>query len=157
MKRYAGFALVALGAAATIVYTLRKRHSPDDLVRAYFAAWEAGDAKRLDSVVSDDYVGHIKALAGTEDRDRDALADQLEAHADTFDESTFEVEDVVRNGHKLAARVHLSAVHGEDGREVDMDGLVMLRVEDGRIVEEWASWDYLGLAEQLGLELSVTG
>jgi predicted ester cyclase len=33
-----------------------------------------------------------------------------------------------------------------------MDGLVFFRLEKGRIVEEWASWDYLGLARQLGLD-----
>jgi len=155
MKRYAGFALIALGAATVVVYTLRKRRGPEDILRAYFAAWESGDLRRLDGVVGDGYVGHIKAISGTDDRDRDALAEQLQAHAEAFTESTFEVEDVMRDGDKVAARVRLEAVHADDGRDVEMDGLVMVRIDGGRIVEEWASWDYLGLAEQLGVELSV--
>jgi ketosteroid isomerase-like protein len=156
MKRYAGFALIALGAAVSVAYTLRKRHSPEDVVRAYFAAWESGDPDRLQGVVAADYTGHVKALAGTEDRDRDALVDQLEAHSETFTESTFQVEDVMCDKDKIAARVRLQAVHGEDGREVEMEGLVLLRVKDGKIAEEWASWDYLGLAQQLGVELELS-
>jgi predicted ester cyclase len=47
-------------------------------------------------------------------------------------------------------------VHGEDGRDVEMEGLVFLRVAGGRIAEEWANWDYLDLAQQLGVELELT-
>jgi predicted ester cyclase len=45
----------------------------------------------------------------------------------------------------------MQARHRETGREAEIDGLVILRVADGRIAEEWSSWDYLGLAKQLGL------
>jgi ketosteroid isomerase-like protein len=156
MKRYAGFALVALGAAASVAFTLRKRRSPEDVVRDYFAAWESGDPKKLEAVVAGDYAGHVKALAGTEDRDHAALADALQAHTETFTESSFDIEDLVQHGGKVAARVRLSAVHGDDAREVELEGLVFLRVAGGRIAEEWANWDYLDLAQQLGVELELT-
>jgi ketosteroid isomerase-like protein len=156
MKGHTGFALVALGAAASVAYAWRKRRSPDDVVRAYFAAWESGDPGQLERIVADDYAGHVKALTGTEDRDRTGLAEQLQAHAETFTESHFDLEDLMRDGDKAAARVRLRAVHGDDGREVEMEGLVFLRIAGGRIAEEWASWDYLDLAQQLGVELELT-
>jgi ketosteroid isomerase-like protein len=156
MKRYVGFAVVALGAAATITYTLRRRRSPEDVVSAYFAAWESGDPEKLDEILAHDYAGHVKTLTETEDRDRAALEKAIQAHAETFTESSFDVEDIVRNGDKVASRVRLRAVHGDDGRDVEMEGLVFFRIADGKIAEEWASWDYLNLAQQLGVELELT-
>jgi len=61
---------------------------------------------------------------------------------------------VNRRNSDLVEKAH-GVLYTSDGRDVEMDGLVFLRVEDGRIAEEWASWDYLGLAEQLGMELEV--
>ena len=49
----------------------------------------------------------------------------------------------------------MEARHVESGHDVELAGLAFFRVEDGRIAEEWSSWDYLGLARQLGVELRV--
>jgi hypothetical protein len=45
----------------------------------------------------------------------------------------------------------MHACHEETGREGEMDGIAILRLDGDRIAEEWSSWDYLGLANQLGL------
>jgi predicted ester cyclase len=45
----------------------------------------------------------------------------------------------------------MHAQHEETGRDGEMEGIAILRLEDGRIAEEWSSWDYRGLANQLGL------
>jgi ketosteroid isomerase-like protein len=154
MKRHLALAGGALAAALLLVRE-RGRRSPEAAVREYFKAWEAGEVDPLRRVVDREYSGHVNALAGTEDRDRDTLAEQLEAHASVFGERSFRVEDTVASHDRAAARVHMRAIHAETDREVEMEGLVFFRLEKGRIIEEWASWDYLGLAQQLGLEISV--
>lgn len=130
----------------------RRRRSPEALVRKYFEAWEKGSSDRLDDVLDDDYSGHVNALAGVEDRDRESLDEQLQAHARVFDDRHYEIEDTVASGDEVAARVHMRATHAETDRTADMEGLVFFRLDNGRIAEEWASWDYLGLARQLGLD-----
>lgn len=37
------------------------------------------------------------------------------------------------------------------GKEVAFTGIDIHRIENARIVEEWTSWDALGLMRQLGL------
>ena len=37
----------------------------------------------------------------------------------------------------------------------EMDGIAILRLDGDRIAEEWSSWDYHGLANQLGLAESA--
>jgi steroid delta-isomerase-like uncharacterized protein len=151
MKREILLAAGALAAGLLIVRE-RRRRSPETLVRKYFEAWAEGSPDSLDGVLADEYSGHVNALAGTEDRDRESLADQLEAHSQVFAERHYDVEDTVASGDEVAARVHMRATHAETDRTAEMDGLVFFRLDNGRIAEEWASWDYLGLARQLGLD-----
>ena len=150
--------LIALAGVAGITFValrLRRRRALLGLVREYFSAWESGDPTRFERIVSADYKGHVNALAGTEERDRDGLGSALAAHAETFTNSSFTIEDLVTDSNRVAARTRLRATHGGDGHEVETSGLVILRIADGRITEEWASWDYLGLANQLGVEVRV--
>ena len=79
----------------------------------------------------------------------------MRSHCEAFSESRFDLEEVVRDGNRLAARLRMRGTHVGDEHESEMCGLVLLRLEGGKIAEEWASWDYLGLARQLGVELSV--
>jgi steroid delta-isomerase-like uncharacterized protein len=148
--------LQAVGAAAAVALLAvslrrhRKQHDPEKIVRAYYDAWAEGDADAVEELISDDYVGHVHAL-GTEERDADALLDVVESHADAFDETEYEVQDVLRDDDRVAARVTMRARHHETGGEGEIDGLVIFRIDGGQIAEEWSSWDYLGLIEQLGL------
>jgi ketosteroid isomerase-like protein len=148
--------LLAAGAVAVALLLVRerRRHSPEAVVRRYFEAWEDGDPDELADVVHSDYAGHVHALAGTEERDRETLGRQIEAHAEVFEERQYEIEDLVASGDEVAGRVHMRATHVETDRSAEMDGLVLFRLEKGRIAEEWASWDYFGLARQLGLNVS---
>lgn len=150
------FALRALGAAAlasAAVVTLRRRraHDPERLVRDFYDAWAQGDGDALDGLLADDYSGHVHTLAGTEERDRDELASLLASHGEAFEHVEYEVRDVLQDDGRLAARVAMRADHRETGRSGEIEGLAIFRLENGRIAEEWSSWDYLGLADQLGL------
>lgn len=149
-------ALLAVAAAATAaalslgVRRLR-RDSGDEVVRHYFEAWSNGEPGALQELLADDYRGHVHTLAGTEDRDAKELAAVLEGHGDAFEWTEFEIRDLVRENERLAARVAMRTRHRETGREGEIDVLAIFRLSDGRIAEEWSSWDYLGLANQLGL------
>jgi steroid delta-isomerase-like uncharacterized protein len=66
------------------------------------------------------------------------------------------VEDVVAEGDRVALRIHLTGVHNGDalgvpatGRALNVRGLVIVRIAEGKIVEAWNSWDQLGLLRQI--------
>lgn len=152
MKR----AALTLGAAALAVALLRRvRWSPggghEDVVRAYFDAWSEGDAEAIRDLVSDDYRGHVHALEGTEERDADELASVVGNHADAFSDVDYELHELIAHNGCVAVRATMHAAHDETGREGEIDGIAIMRFEGDRIVEEWSSWDYLNLANQLGL------
>jgi steroid delta-isomerase-like uncharacterized protein len=145
-------ALGAAALAAALVHSLRRhRADPEGLVRAYFDAWSEGDGETMRELVSDDYQAHVHTLAGTEDRGAEDLIAVVGSHAEAFEEVDYELHDVLCHDGRVAVRATMRARHQETGREGEADGIAILRLDEGRIAEEWSSWDYLGLADQLGL------
>ena len=76
-----------------------------------------------------------------------------------FPDLSATVEDVIAEGDKVVTRVTFRGTHqGESeefgpptGRQVEGQGLSLHRIEGGKIVEEWNSFDNLSLMQQLGL------
>lgn len=152
MKRAALIAGSAV-LAAVLVHRFRKGHGGghDDVVRAYFDAWSDGDGEAMRDLVSDDYQAHVHMLEGTEERDADDLVSTVENHADAFSDVDYELHEVISHNGCVAVRATMHAALDETGREGEIDGIAIMRFDGDRIVEEWSSWDYLDLANQLGL------
>ncbi|HEY2353809.1 MAG TPA: ester cyclase [Gaiellaceae bacterium] len=124
----------------------------EDVLRAYYEAWSSGDADGVRDLLAEGYTGHVHTLSGTDDQDAKTVAARIKSHQSAFDHVEYEVEDVVSRNGEAAARLTMRARHRETGKNAKTTGLSILRIEDGRIAEEWSSWDYHGLAAQLGLE-----
>ena len=67
------------------------------------------------------------------------------------------VEDIISEGDRVAVRVTLEGTHTGNGlgvpptgRKVSIQGIIILRMVDGQIVEAWNSYDQLGLLRQIG-------
>lgn len=154
MKRLA-LGVGAAAFAAALVHKLRvHRGDSEEVVRAYYDAWSDGDVDAVRDLVSDDYQGHVHVLDETEERGAEDLISVVGGQAEAFSAVEYELHDVISHNGSVAVRATMHAQHDETGREGEMDGIAILRLEDGRIAEEWSSWDYLGLANQLGLAKS---
>ena len=116
-----------------------------------------GDVSVADKVFAADCVIHIN---GSPDRNlglagfKQMVAGLLAAFPDLH----FTIEDQIVVGDKVATRWVAegtnSAALGSvpaTGRRVRVDGLILDRVTDGRVVERWEQWDQMGMLQQLGL------
>jgi predicted ester cyclase len=65
-----------------------------------------------------------------------------------FPDLQFIVDEQVTEGDRVASRWRLRGTHR--GRRVELWGIVISRLEDGQIVEDWAASDSLSLVRQLG-------
>jgi ketosteroid isomerase-like protein len=154
MRRLA-LGLGAAAAAAIALYRRRHRHGgSEEVVRAYFDAWSDGDGEAIRDLVSDDYQAHVHTIEGTEERDADELVSIVDGHADAFSEVEYELHELLCHNGCVAVRATMHAHHEETDRDGEIDGIAILRLDGGRIAEEWSSWDYLDLANQLGLAKS---
>jgi predicted ester cyclase len=67
------------------------------------------------------------------------------------------IDDLIAEGDKVVARTTMRGTHRGDffglpptGRLVEMQGVHIVRIADGRVIEHWGSNDDLGLMRQLG-------
>ena len=120
-------------------------------------SWEAMDnPDLLDEVYAPDVVWHEP------DQDIQGLEQArqfIDLYKTAFPDLHATVEDVVAEGEKVVTRVTVRGTHqGEveefgppTGRQIEVPGLTMHRIEGGKIVEDWDSYDNLSIMQQLGL------
>jgi predicted ester cyclase len=70
---------------------------------------------------------------------------------------TYEIHDQIAQGDLVANRLTWRGVHSgvlagvpPTGRSVELRGINMFRVKDGRVIAQWAQLDMLGLLQQIG-------
>jgi steroid delta-isomerase-like uncharacterized protein len=83
----------------------------------------------------------------------------LNTYLSAFPDMRVSVEDVIAEGDKAVTRWTIRGTHqGEieefgppTGRQVEIKGITIHRLEGGKIAEEWERYDNLGVMQQLGL------
>ncbi len=83
----------------------------------------------------------------------------ISAYFQAFPDLSLTVEDVIAEGDKVVSRWTARGTHqGEieefgppTGRQIELEGITIHRIEGGKIVEEWERYDNLGFMQQLGL------
>ena len=98
-------------------------------------------------------VHHSRAVAPGPDGQA-AVGDYFRAG---FPDARWAVEDIVAAGDKAAIRWRMSGRHerpfegvARTGRDVDLAGILIVRVEAGRVAEIWHAEDMLGLLDRIG-------
>lgn len=111
----------------------------------------ASDSAAIDRLVAPGYIDHTGAEDGP-----DGYRRTLESVREMFSDLHMTVHDLVEEGDRVAARYTVRGVHtGEfmgvpaTGKAVSWDGIGIVRVVDGRMVERWNVSDMMGLLEQL--------
>jgi steroid delta-isomerase-like uncharacterized protein len=73
-------------------------------------------------------------------------------------EGHWEIRDIFSSGDRVAVRWTGSGTHSADvmgipatGARVEVEALTILRIENGKIAENWTVWDTLGFLRQLGV------
>jgi steroid delta-isomerase-like uncharacterized protein len=110
----------------------------------------------LDEVYAPDAVWHLpdQDIQGVED-----FKQYLTTYINAFPDANVTVEDEIAEGEKVVNRFTIRGTHqGEiedlgppTGRQIEQKGITISRIEGGKIVEEWQSYDNLSMMQQLGL------
>ena len=120
-------------------------------------SWESVEASdTLGEVYASDVVWH---MPDQEVRGIEEAKQFVDMFKTAFPDMHATVEDVVAEGDKVVTRVTLRGTHqGEveefgppTGKQVEIEGITIHRIEDGKIAEEWNSYDNLSMMQQLGL------
>jgi steroid delta-isomerase-like uncharacterized protein len=117
--------------------------------------FSGGNLDAADEIYAADYVGHDPS--NPEDvRGLEAAKQAAADYRQAFPDLRVTVEDLIAEGDRVAAHLRFRGTHqGElngiapTGRRVDCTGIVISRIEEGKIAEDWANFDDLGMMQQL--------
>jgi steroid delta-isomerase-like uncharacterized protein len=124
--------------------------------RVWEEVWHQGQLSRIDDLFTTDFVRHDpggRELQGTE-QNRQFIGSLRAAFPDVH----YTVEDQIAEGDKVVVRyrfrgTHLGAFQGmpPTGKQVTYTGILIYRIVDGKIAEQWTEFDLLGFLRQLGV------
>jgi steroid delta-isomerase-like uncharacterized protein len=125
------------------------------LIRRYLEECIAkNDMSLMDEFLAANYVWH-EPSAG--DLDLQAYKQFQPTVLAAFPDGHWAIDDMVAEGDKVAWRFTFCGTHlGEfmgfpaTGRQVRLSGMVISRVAQGKVAEEWEIYDAMGMMRQLG-------
>jgi steroid delta-isomerase-like uncharacterized protein len=113
-----------------------------------------GAADEPSEIFAPDFVAH---MPGRPPMDRATFEGYVAGVAAGLPGYTYEIHDQIAQRDLVVNRITWRGVHSGDlagvpatGRSVELRGINMFRVNDGRVVEQWAQLDMLGLLRQIG-------
>ena len=118
-------------------------------------AFNRGNVDALDELVADDFVEHDPMPGSTPDRE--GFKDMIRSLREAFPDFHTDVEDQIVAGDKVVERWSCTGTH--DGefmgipathRRVEIHGMDISRLDDGRLVEHWTQVDMMSMLQQLG-------
>ena len=126
------------------------------LVRRWFAEADRGNDNIIDELCAPDYVDHSPPLPGMGSGNA-AVRQANAALREAFPDTVHIIEDQIAEGDMVVTRLRGRATFtGEilgipaNGKVVEITGISIHRLVDGKLVEHWANADLLGFMQQLG-------
>jgi serine phosphatase RsbU (regulator of sigma subunit)/predicted ester cyclase len=128
------------------------------IVRRYFEARVKGDVDAMDEMMAPDFVSHVKLLPD-QGPDREAQKWAVAKFYGAVSNASVHFEDQIAAGDKVVTRLIVHATHdrGElmgvapSGRELTFMPIAIVRIEGGKIAEQWGGGT--GLSELRGMRL----
>jgi steroid delta-isomerase-like uncharacterized protein len=127
-------------------------------VRRWFEEiWNQGRYELVDELLHPNALAHGLREGGQPVRGPEELKMFQRAFRAGFPDIHIDIDDLVVEDEKVAARFTARATHRGDffgvaatGREINVSGMCLVVIRDGRMVEAWNQYDLLGILRQIG-------
>jgi len=141
---------------------MSEKHEASDnaaLIRRWFEeVWNKGREEAIDELFGEEGVAHgLADEAGEPLRGPSGFKPFFRRFREAFPEMEVVVEDTVSEGDKVAARCTVRGRHRGDSlgfkatdSPVEFDGICIVRIRNGKIVEAWNNFDFMSMFQQLG-------
>jgi steroid delta-isomerase-like uncharacterized protein len=119
--------------------------------------WGRGNLDLVDEVLAEDFVRHGPNVEGGEVRGREGFKQLVRGFREVFPDLQTPTEAQVAEGDLVVTRWTARGTHRgpfldvpPSGNQAAIPGVIVDRLAGGKIVEEWAYYDGLGMLQQLG-------
>jgi predicted ester cyclase len=129
------------------------------LVIRFIETFNSGNYDALTEFLSPDY--EVYSPSGyPEPTSREKLIENYRGAAEAFAEFQWSIKDLIAAGDKVICRIIISGIY-QGGtpdpppteKKFALSMISIMRLAEGKIIEEWQEDDQLGFARQLGMEL----
>lgn len=117
------------------------------------ALWNRSNFAVVDELLASDYDGHSSTVI----RGPEGAISFIPRMREAFPDFRFEILDQIAEGDKVATRWRLIGTHEgpfqgapPSGMGVEMTGITIFRLADGKLVDGWTNEDVWGLLQQIG-------
>jgi steroid delta-isomerase-like uncharacterized protein len=131
-----------------------------DIIRQAHASLQAGDLDGFKSLISSNYIRHCQAMPPglQEIHGTEKFFSFIEEFIKAVPSYTDSLSHMIAEGDKVA---YVSTMKGTmtgpiggfpaTGKSFTLENIIIQRLEDGKVVETWVSWDNVAFLSQLGL------
>ena len=139
---------------------MKSESESGSVMRRWFEeVWNKGREEAIDEMFAAEGVAHgLVDENGEELRGPAGFKPFFRRFRAAFPDIEVSVEDCICEGDRAAARCTVRATHAGDSlgvaathNPVAFDGLCIVRVRDGKIVEAWNNFDFARLNQQIGM------
>ncbi len=130
-----------------------------DLVKRMYEAFEKGDFEAYKEAVAPEYAWYLPSRS-TKPISREETIEFGKMLRNAFPDFSYSIEELIAVEDRVISIFIFRGTHeGEfqgipaTGNKVEMSGVMITRIENGKIVEDKEEADQLGMMMQLGLEL----
>jgi len=121
--------------------------------------WNKGNMDALDDLITTNFVNHT---AFPPNETRDDFKQRVQMIRTAFPDWEMTADEMLGEGDRVVTRWRARGTHRGSfrgipatGKKIEVKGIAIDRVLDGKRVEGWVEWDMLGLLQQLGGKLVV--
>ena len=127
------------------------------LARRYYAeVWSRGNTSVLPEIIAPQFIHHDPPFP-EEARGPSGLERIVSLYRGAFPDLAIPVDALIAEADVVVVRwtargTHLGPLMGmpPSRKAIQVSGIEVLRIADGKLVEEWTQWDRLALLQQLG-------
>jgi steroid delta-isomerase-like uncharacterized protein len=120
-----------------------------DAVAAVFSVWNDQDYQKLDAHMSPDF---RRKGVDMDVEGRDAMKDFMRTVHEIYSDFHIDLNESAHEGDKAFTQWTITGKLRENGKSFSVDGVTMLRFENGLITKEMAFWDTAAANAQVGVE-----
>jgi steroid delta-isomerase-like uncharacterized protein len=138
--------------------------TPEFIIRAWFEdLWNRGDETTIDRYLHADGVIHgLPTPTGRSIRGPVEFKPFYQGFRAAFPDISIELVHVLSQGNMAVAHCRVIGTHKGStlgfpatNRAIDMQGFALGRFERGLLIEGWNCFDFLGMYQQLGIQLNL--
>jgi steroid delta-isomerase-like uncharacterized protein len=132
-----------------------------ELVKKTWDEWNKRNREFLDSALDSNYTFYPSS---GNPMSHETTMGMLEMFWNAFPDLTLDIQDIMASNDMVVSRLISRGTHeGEftgipaTGNNIEITGINIVRIKEGKIIEEWETFDVLSMMMQLGMELKPKG